>query len=187
MIARDAAATKARLLEAATEEFAEYGIAGSRVDRIARKARSNKAQIYHYFGSKDGLFGAVLEAYTRRAVESEYFDATNLPETAATIFDDFEQHPELARLVSWYRLEASQAPMPQMAAANHAKIAAIEQAQSQGLVTDRLPADIILGLILTIATAWTDPPAGFETIERNHSAAQRRAYVAEAVARIVAV
>ncbi len=53
-------ATRQRLLDAALEEFAEYGIAGAEVDRIAAVAGTNKAQIYHYFGSKDQLFDAVF-------------------------------------------------------------------------------------------------------------------------------
>jgi AcrR family transcriptional regulator len=58
--ARDSAATKERLLEAATAEFAAHGIAGARVDRIAAAARANKQLIYAYFGSKEQLFDAVL-------------------------------------------------------------------------------------------------------------------------------
>jgi AcrR family transcriptional regulator len=60
MAPRDAEATRRRLLDAAAAEFARLGIAGARVDRIAEAARTNKAQIYHYFGSTDGLFVAVL-------------------------------------------------------------------------------------------------------------------------------
>jgi AcrR family transcriptional regulator len=41
-------------------EFAEHGIAGARLDRIAATAKSNKAQTYHYFTSKEALFDAVL-------------------------------------------------------------------------------------------------------------------------------
>ena len=59
-MAGDAEATRRRLIEAATSEFAEYGIAGARVDRIAADARSNKAQIYRYFKNKEGLFDAVM-------------------------------------------------------------------------------------------------------------------------------
>jgi AcrR family transcriptional regulator len=59
---RDAEATKARILAAATAEFARSGFAGARVDRIARAAKANKQMIYHYFGSKERLFAAVLEA-----------------------------------------------------------------------------------------------------------------------------
>jgi AcrR family transcriptional regulator len=47
-------ATKKRLLAAAKEEFAAYGLAGARDDRVAATARATKAQIYHYFGSKEG-------------------------------------------------------------------------------------------------------------------------------------
>ncbi|MFC7753317.1 TetR family transcriptional regulator [Tsukamurella soli] len=106
MLPRDADATRARLVGAATAEFAECGIAGARVDRIAAAARANKAQIYHYFGSKQGLFAAVLSGYAERASASDYFDADDLPGTAAAIFDQFEENPELARLTTWYRLEA---------------------------------------------------------------------------------
>ena len=59
---RDANATKARILAAATAEFARLGLGGARVDEIADKAQANKRMIYHYFGSKEDLFRAVLEA-----------------------------------------------------------------------------------------------------------------------------
>lgn len=58
---RDAEATKARILAAAKAEFAESGLGGARVDEIARRAGANKRMIYHYFGSKEQLFQAVLE------------------------------------------------------------------------------------------------------------------------------
>jgi AcrR family transcriptional regulator len=58
---RDATATRARIFAAASDEFARYGIAGARMDRIASSARANKAQIYEYFGAKEVLFDMVLE------------------------------------------------------------------------------------------------------------------------------
>jgi AcrR family transcriptional regulator len=60
--ARDPEATKQRVLDAAKVEFARYGLAGARVDAIADRAKANKQMIYHYFGSKQDLFLAVLEA-----------------------------------------------------------------------------------------------------------------------------
>ena len=61
---RDANATRARILAAAKSEFARLGLAGARVDEIARQACANKRMIYHYFGGKEDLFRAVLvEAY----------------------------------------------------------------------------------------------------------------------------
>lgn len=58
---RDADATKSRILAAAKSEFASAGLGGARVDKIAEKAHANKRMIYHYFGSKEDLFGEVLE------------------------------------------------------------------------------------------------------------------------------
>lgn len=58
---RDAEATRARILDAAKAEFSALGLGGARVDVIAEKAGANKRMIYHYFGSKEELFKAVLE------------------------------------------------------------------------------------------------------------------------------
>lgn len=53
--------TRDRVLAAATHEFAEKGYDGARVDGIALRSGAQKNVIYYYFGSKDGLFTAVLE------------------------------------------------------------------------------------------------------------------------------
>lgn len=59
---RDAEATRARLLSVATDAFAAQGFDGARVDAIARGAGVNINLVYYYFGSKEGLFVAVMEA-----------------------------------------------------------------------------------------------------------------------------
>lgn len=59
---RDPERTRAAILSAATEEFTAKGLGGARVDTIAKRARVNKRMIYHYFGDKEGLYLAVLEA-----------------------------------------------------------------------------------------------------------------------------
>jgi len=59
---RDADRTRAAILAAATAEFTAKGLTGARIDAIARSAGANKRMIYHYFGDKDGLYLAVLEA-----------------------------------------------------------------------------------------------------------------------------
>jgi TetR/AcrR family transcriptional regulator len=58
---RDAVATKAAIVAAALEEFAELGLAGARIDEIARAARVNKALLYYYFESKEHLYQGVVE------------------------------------------------------------------------------------------------------------------------------
>lgn len=58
---RDAAATKARILEAATEEFAKYGLAGARTAAIATQSQVTKALLCYYFTNKETLYRAVLQ------------------------------------------------------------------------------------------------------------------------------
>jgi len=57
---RDAEASKARVFDAAAEEFAAHGFAGAKVDRIAARARVNKAMIYYHFKNKAALYRAVV-------------------------------------------------------------------------------------------------------------------------------
>jgi AcrR family transcriptional regulator len=61
ILPRDPAATQKRILQAAKQEFARYGLGGARVDRIAARSRSNKRMLYHYFGNKEALFSRTLE------------------------------------------------------------------------------------------------------------------------------
>ena len=49
------------ILDAARDEFAEFGLAGARVDRIAERSGINKAMIYYHFGSKEKLYQAVID------------------------------------------------------------------------------------------------------------------------------
>lgn len=60
-VVRQPQSTKARILRAAREEFAQRGLEGARVDRIAERSEANKRMIYHYFENKDGLYKTVLE------------------------------------------------------------------------------------------------------------------------------
>lgn len=188
MIERDAEATKARLLAAATAEFAEHGIAGARIDRVAKAARANKAQIYHYFGSKEALFDAVFGGLAQASIASDYFDAGDLPETACRIFDQLEASPQVARLALWYRLERSGSPdaIDALAAANAAKIDKIAAAQAAGSVSSAFPPDVLLGLLITLASAWASLPPEFGDPLAAHDTAARRGFVQEAARRLVA-
>lgn len=88
---RDSVATRARILNVATREFANKGFEGARTDDIADRARINKRMIYHYFSSKEQLYLAVLEAAYERARSAEQrldFDHVE-PLTALTRFVEF--------------------------------------------------------------------------------------------------
>jgi AcrR family transcriptional regulator len=60
MVGRQSPETKESLLRSAAEAFACKGFSGARVEEIAQRARANKAMIYYHFGSKEGLYKAVL-------------------------------------------------------------------------------------------------------------------------------
>jgi len=68
-MARPATVTPERILAAAATEFAARGFAGARVDRIARRARVNKAMIYYHFGSKQALYRELLRLTFRQAAD----------------------------------------------------------------------------------------------------------------------
>jgi AcrR family transcriptional regulator len=101
----DSAATRARLLDAAYAEFAGRGFAGARVDRIAAEAGANKQAIYLYFGSKEGLFDAVLETRLGILADLVPFTPDDLPGYVGALFDHMVAHPELVRLTQWKYLE----------------------------------------------------------------------------------
>ena len=83
-VTRDPEATRDAILSAATDEFAQHGLAGARVDRIAERAGINKRMLYYYFGQKEGLFLAVLEgAYQRIREEERQLNLTQVEPTEA--------------------------------------------------------------------------------------------------------
>lgn len=88
------AETRARILKAAVDEFAGYGLAGSRTDRIAQAAGVNKALLYYYFESKEKLYDAAFEMVAAEARDSSmavfFLDATpgeRIVRTALRQFD----------------------------------------------------------------------------------------------------
>ncbi len=99
--------TKEDILNIATEEFSAFGLSGARVDAIAEKTRTSKRMIYYYFGSKEGLYLAVLEkAYRKiRSLEAD-LELADLPPVEAlrtliaSTFDHDERNPDFVRLVS---------------------------------------------------------------------------------------
>src|SRR6478736_3258523 len=66
-----AEATRDSILRAATKVFAKYGYDGGSVEKISKAANSYDRMIYYYFGSKEGLFIAVIEGIYRRMDEAE--------------------------------------------------------------------------------------------------------------------
>ena len=107
----DAAETRRRIFAAASAEFAAYGLAGARIERIAAAARANKQAIYLYFGGKDKLFGTVVKAKVDEVCHSGTLDPAAVGESVGQLFDWYQEHPELLRLLLWEALETGQDPV----------------------------------------------------------------------------
>src|SRR5438067_12165419 len=111
MGARDAAATKERILEAAFEEFANRGFAGSRVDDIAEKAQCNKALLYQYYGDKEALFRHVLEC-KMAGLQAIKEDPDSFADAVRELFDFYAANPWLPRMHMWDALDFGDRPVP---------------------------------------------------------------------------
>ena len=185
MTTRDPEAKRRRLLEAALTEFAEYGIAGARVDRLVKRAGVSAGLVYSFCDGKAGLFEAVYEAIVDEVVEGIPIDATDLAEYAGRLYDASTQHPEVMRFMSWYALERSGADArPSVVGAMKSKVAAIADAQQRGLVSKRLDAGQLLMLIIAIANMWQREGAEAHALVTSEA---RRTAVIVAVQRLASV
>ncbi|MGP5033363.1 TetR/AcrR family transcriptional regulator [Brachybacterium sp. JB7] len=182
------AATRQRIIDAATEEFAQHGIAGARVERIVAAARTNKAQLYDYFGNKEGLFDAIFGASLERIVDVVPIDSSDLPDWAVRLYDEYLEHPSLIRLATWARLERRPAGhlVDEPDRLDDRKLRFIADAQGAGLVRAGEPFDI-MALVIGMSMAWSPVSNVYaatseEPVEVHDS---RRALLRESVRRAV--
>ncbi|BCB76169.1 TetR family transcriptional regulator [Phytohabitans flavus] len=182
-MAYDSAATRARLLDAAFDEFVERGLAGARVDRIAAAAFANKQAIYAYFGSKDALFDAVLDARLQVLADLVPFTPHDLPGYIGALFDQLMADGRLVRLTQWKALERPDAA-PAELEAHLSKAGAL--AAVHGTTVERgmdaLMAALGAGLAWsTTAPGIRNPDAGAEKARLQ----RHRAAIVTSVAAIV--
>ncbi|WP_331751870.1 TetR family transcriptional regulator (plasmid) [Streptomyces sp. NBC_00723] len=182
--------TRERILTAAMEEFARHGIAGARVDRIAKLGRTSKERVYAYFRSKEALYAHVAARELAVIAEATQMDPSDLPGYAGRLFDYFTARPDHHRLITWGRLELSGSEVaaddPTQAVIAR-KIGQLSQAQRAGHLDPAWdPADV-LALINQIATTWAAQPE-LSHAATEHAAdpavAARRAAVVTAVGRL---
>ncbi|HEX4702671.1 MAG TPA: TetR family transcriptional regulator [Pseudonocardiaceae bacterium] len=181
MAIRDPEAKRQQLLAAGLSEFAAYGIAGARIDRIAKLAGCSAGLVYSYFGSKDELFEAVFEDIIARTLAEIPITPDDLPGYAGRLFDSYERHPEMIRMITWYQLEraGTGAAIPAVLAATRAKTEAIRGAQHAGTVSTRFDAEQVLAMVLNMSVMWlTQLP---EAVSTDY----RRTTIVEGVRRLV--
>jgi len=165
VIARHPERTRERILAAALQEFSAKGLAGARVDRIARRARVNKRMLYHYFGNKDDLYREIL----RRKLQQRAAWAAAAPddpgETLAHWFELACEDRHWVRLVEWEALAVGSGPVQSEADRRRAfasGVAKLRSVQAKGL----LPRDLDAGHLLLAMLGLTTFPLAFPQVTR---------------------
>jgi AcrR family transcriptional regulator len=178
---------RGEILAAARAEFAQYGLAGARIDRIARAASASKERLYAHFGDKETLFRDVVATDG-----AEFFRAVELrpvavPEFVGGIFDLAQNRPEHDRMITWARLEGFPLDIPEFDEEHPPEraIAALEQAQADGHVDPAWDPQQLLVLLFAIALAWAHWPDPAAATTDAKVIAGRRAAAVEAAARLV--
>ena len=136
--------TMANIMAVAQAEFAEKGLAGARIDEIAAATHTSKRMIYYYFGSKEGLYKAVLEAsYEEMRTQEAELNLEDLDPVAALrrlveyTFDHHRRHENYIRLVMGENINRGQylAQSPVIQALNVPAISAIQTLYDRGVAS----------------------------------------------------
>ncbi|MFI6874411.1 TetR family transcriptional regulator [Streptomyces sp. NPDC050400] len=182
--------TRDRIVVAATTEFSRHGIAGARVERIAKAARTSKERLYAYFRGKEELYATVAARELAAVADATRLDTTDLPGYAGRVHDYFTAHPERFRLMNWGRLELAEAAPadeddPIRATVRH-KTEQLAAAQAAGHLDPAWdPADILM-FVNQLAMSWAGQSDLLPSDEKERAAflTARRAAIVAAVERL---
>ncbi|WP_151774301.1 TetR family transcriptional regulator [Streptomyces abyssomicinicus] len=182
--------TRDRIVVAATAEFARHGIAGARIERIAKAARTSKERLYAHFRGKEELYATVVAREMTLVAEATRLDVTDLPGYAGRVHDYFTAHPDRLRLMNWGRLElpGDTAPDPNdpIRATVFHKTEQLREAQKAGHLDPAWdPADILM-FVNQLAMSWAGQADLLPSGEKQRAAflAARREAIVTAVQRL---
>jgi TetR/AcrR family transcriptional regulator len=164
-VGRHPARTRERILAAALREFSDKGVAGARVDRIARRARVNKRMLYHYFGNKASLFREILARKVRERSAWAVTAPDDAAESLAFWFDAACRDRDWVRLMEWEALGSADGAASgdaERRAAFQMGVGQVRERQARGL----LRADLDAGHLLLAMVALTTFPAAFPQFTR---------------------
>jgi TetR/AcrR family transcriptional regulator len=187
--------SRAAILKAAANEFAEHGIAGARTDSIAREARVNKALLYYYFKDKERLYAAVLDqvfgglrASIEDALSKDLPPREKLLAYVQAHFDYIARHPLYPRIAQGEMMRAAHGSAPQLARIAKQyfvpvfnKVAkVIQQGQAAGDFRPVDPQHFVPSMIAIITFHFTNAPvlrmvAGIDPFSPERVAARRAA------------
>ena len=143
--------TKRNILEVATAEFSAMGLAGARVDSIAERTNTTKRMLYYYFGSKEGLYEAVLDKVYGdiRALEqdlhvSELEPVDGMRRLVEFTFDYHDRHRDFVRLVTIENIHGAKylEQLKTFRSRNASVIVTIEDLLARGMAGGQFRGDI---------------------------------------------
>jgi TetR/AcrR family transcriptional regulator len=181
---RDAERSRQALLDAALDEFASHGYAGARVADIARRAGVNKQLINYYFGSKEGLYLAVQQAWLDREAD---FATPDLPlaDLVVRYLADAVRDPRALRLLLWRGLADDGAPG--VSRSRQPDLDQVRARQAAGEVADGLdPAAVLLAGMGMIAAPLAMPQVARELFGMDPASEEFLTRYGEQIRRIVA-
>ena len=177
------------ILGAARSEFAQYGLAGARIDRIARAADASKERLYAHFKDKETLFRGVVAADMAEFFAAVTLRADAVPEFVGDIFDLACRRPEHLRMITWANLEGltlDPPPIEDLESIQARDVAVIEAAQAAGHVDAAWRPMDLLVILFGVGLAWAQSPHPDAVTADPTIIAARREAAVEAARRIVA-
>ena len=153
-MARDADATRKRILDAALDEFADKGLAGARVDAIAERAGSSARMLYVYFGSKEELYDEVLRQHVAQRTSALAGGKLPLPEFIVHHYEVLAADQRFPRLVVWESLTAEGPPVgEEERTRRYAEVADyLGDEQAAGRLDASIDPDMALLIIIAVAS-----------------------------------
>jgi AcrR family transcriptional regulator len=184
-------ATRQRILVEARREFAEYGLAGARINRIAARARASKERLYAYFPSKEALFEAVTAEVAAEVSSEAALTGDDVPGYVGRLFDLFVNEPETVRLEDWMSLELGEGITAEDArlAPFEPKVEEIRRGQREGYIDPSWDPVELVYLLAGNARAMAQPLAAGRGLARRYgradSVADRRRAAVKAAEHLI--
>lgn len=161
MPTRDPEKTRARILAAATHEFAAKGFDGARVDTIARRAKTNKRMLYHYFGDKKALFEATVGQLLADQQQMFAGAPSDLEDRIVFHFSSTPQKSKWLRLLLWEALTYGEGPVMAEMLRREAmakSCAKMRDAQKQSdFLPNTRPEHVMLAMMAMSVFPWAFP------------------------------
>lgn len=151
----DSSPTLARILDAATAEFAAHGFDGTRVGKIAERAGMNKRMIYMYWDSKQELHRDVLKRKFLAMHNVFTADWGTAPENLVRYFRGALAETELLRFVQWEALSNGDGELvaeKERSESFELRVRALERDQRRGKLTSDIPADYLMLIFMALAS-----------------------------------